>query len=172
MTWVQGEFYWRVKQGERAQVTDFEGQGQGKSQGHDDNSNDNDSDNEKRLSREQAGNEVTWSAGQTISAAAVADAFGIAPGARAALQRDTAPLAGKGFGLSKVLVIVAVVIVLVLILAQCGNDDCDNVRSTFGAASTEYQQCKRTAGSGYRGRGGSSGGGSYGGYSSGGGGHK
>ena len=65
-----------------------------------------------------------------------------------------------------------VVIVLMLILAQCGNDDCDQVRNTFGAASTEYQQCKRSSGSGYRGSGGSSGGGSYGGWSSGGGGHK
>ena len=157
VTWVQGEFYWRVKQGERAQVMDFEGQGK---------------DSDKRLSREQAGNELTWSAGQTISAALVADAFGIAPGARAALQRDAAPLAGRGVGLFKALMIFFVVIVLMLILAQCGNDDCDQVRSTFGAASTEYQQCKRSSGSGYRGSGGSSGGGSYGGWSSGGGGHK
>jgi uncharacterized membrane protein YgcG len=53
------------------------------------------------------------------------------------------------------------------VLATCSGDDCDDVRKTFGAASTEYQQCKRSSGSGYRG----SGGGSYGGYSSGGG-HK
>ena len=153
VTWVQGEFYWRVKRDERAHVTDFEGQGK---------------DRDKRLSREQAGQEVTWSAGATISAATVADAFDIAPGARAALQRDANPLAGRASGVSKGLVILVVVIVLLVILSTCSRDNCDDVRNTFGAASTEYQQCTRSSGSGVRG----SSGGSYGGYSSGGGGHK
>ena len=152
VTWVQGEFYWRVKRDERAHVTDFEGQGK---------------DRDKRLSREQAGQEVTWSAGATISAAAVADAFGIAPGARAALQRDANPLAGSSSGVSRGLIIFAVVLVLLVILVTCSRDNCDDVRDTFGAASTEYQQCKRGSGSGVRG----GSGGSYGGYSSGGG-HK
>jgi hypothetical protein len=153
VTWVQGEFYWRVKRDERAHVMDFEGQGK---------------DRDKRLSREQAGQEVTWSAGATISAATVADAFGIAPGARAALQRDVNPVAGISGGVARGLIIFAVVIVLLIILVTCSRDSCDDVRNTFGAASTEYQQCSRSSGSGVRG----GSGGSYGGYSSGGGGHK
>ena len=154
VTWVQGEFYWRVQRDEHAHVTDYEGQGK---------------DSGKRLSREQAGNEVTWSAGQTLDASDVADAFGIAAGARAALQRDVLPLAGSKSSVAKMLVIVAIVLIVVVMLSQCGRDDCSDVRRTFGAASTEFQQCQRSSGSGYRG---GVGGGSYGGYSSGGGGHK
>jgi len=153
VTWVQGEFYWRVQREERALVTDFEGQGK---------------DTDRRLSREQTGNEVTWSAGQTLNAADVADAFGIVAGSRAALQRDVLPTAGGRSGFTKGVVVFAVVVILIIVLAQCGRDDCSDVRRTFGAASTEYQQCQRSSGSGYRG---GSGGGSYGGYSSGGG-HK
>jgi hypothetical protein len=152
VTWVQGEFYWRVRRDETAHVTDYEGSGP---------------DAARRLSREQSGNEVTWSAGQTLTAAEVADAFGIAPSARAALARDVAPLAFGASGASKALIAVFVVVVLVVMLAQCGSDNCSEVRNTFGAASTEYQQCQRNAGSGAR-----TGGGSYGGWSSGSGGHK
>ena len=158
VTWVQGEFYWRVQREERAHVIDYEGQGK---------------DSALRLSREQTGNEVTWSAGQTLNAGDVADAFGIAAGSRAALQRDVLPLAGGRSGFTKGVLVLAVVVVLIIVLAQCSRGDCSDVRRTFGAASTEYQQCQRSSGSGYRGgSGGGTGGGSYGGYSSGGGGHK
>jgi uncharacterized membrane protein YgcG len=153
VTWVQGEFYWRVRQDERAQVMDFEGQGKASGQ---------------RLSREQAGNEVTWSAGQTLPAGEVADAFGITAGSRAAMERDAAPLAGAGSGVRKAIIIFVAVVVLLIIMANCNNDDCADVRRSFGAASAEYQQCQRNSGSGYRG----GSGGSYGGWSSGGGGHK
>lgn len=156
VTWVQGEFYWRVQREERAHVMDFEGQGK---------------HGNRRLSREQSGNEVTWSAGQTLDASEVADAFGIAAGARAALQRDVLPLAGRTAGVAKGALIFFAVVILVIVLAQCGGDDCSDVRRTFGAASTEYQQCQRSSGSGYRGGSARTGGGSYGGYSSGGG-HK
>lgn len=152
VTWVQGEFYWRVRRDERAHVTDYEGRG-GKPGA--------------RLSREQAGQEVTWSAGETIAASVVADAFGIAPGGRQALQRDAAPVGGGG-GLPKIIIIVVVVLILIALLSQCGGSGrCDNVRQTFGAASAEYQQCQRSSSSGSR-----TGGGSFGGWSSGSGGHK
>ena len=153
VTWVQGEFYWRVRRDERAQVTDYEGQGPHAS---------------KRLSREKTNNEVTWSAGRTLTAAEIADAFGIAPGARAAMLRDAAPLAGKGSGAGKGLMIFAAVVAAMLLLSQCGEKDCDEVKRSFGAASNEYLQCQSQAGSGYRGRSGSS----YGSGSGGGGGHK
>jgi hypothetical protein len=152
VTWVQGEFYWRVQRDERAQVTDYEGSG---------------TDSALRLSREQSGNEITWSAGETLDAATVADAFGIAPASRSALQRDAAPVSARAGGAARGLILFAVVVLVVIVLSRCGNDGCDEVRDTFGAASTEYHQCQRSAGSGVR-----SGGGSFGGWSSGGGGHK
>ncbi len=151
VTWVQGEFYWRVRRDERAHVTDYEGRG-GKPGA--------------RLSREQTGQEVTWSAGETMAASVVADAFGIKPGGRAALERDATPVS-SGIGLAKVIIIILVVIVLIAMLSQCGGDRCDSVRQTFGPASAEYQQCQRSATSSSR-----TSGGSFGGWSSGGGGHK
>ena len=151
VTWVQGEFYWRVQRDERAHVTDYEGHG-GKPGA--------------RLSREQTGQEVTWSAGETMAASVVADAFGIKPAGRPALQRDATPL-GSGSSVAKVIIIILVVFFLIAILSQCGGDRCDSVRQTFGAASAEYQQCQRSSTSSSR-----TSGGSYGGWSSGGGNHK
>lgn len=148
VTWVQGEFYWRVPRDERAQVTDYEGSG---------------SAARKRLSREQTAGEVSWSAGETLPAATVADAFGLA---RSALPGDVLPTAFKSSGVPKALIVFLVVMFAVIVLSQCGDDGCDEVRNTFGAASAEYQQCARNRGSGTR-----TGGGSYGGWSSGGG-HK
>ena len=154
ITWVQGEFYWRVKRDERAHVIDYEGIG---------------AHSKARLSREQAGNEVTWSAGETLAAATVADAFGIAAGSRAAMQRDVAPVNFGASGATKALLIFFLVVVLMIMLTQCNSsNDCADVRSTFGEASTEYQQCQRNRSSG----GTRTGGGSYGGWSSGSGGHK
>jgi Domain of unknown function (DUF4178) len=157
VTWVQGEFYWRVKAGERALVTDYEGQGGASG---------------RRLSREQVGNEVTWSAGKTMAAAEVAAAFGIAPAGHAALQRDVAPFS-SGSGVRTAMILLIVVVVVIVLLSQCSSDSCAEVKQTFGAASAEYQQCSRASGSGGRiGSSGGSYGGSYGGYSSGSGGHK
>jgi ribosomal protein S27AE len=159
VTWVLGEFYWPVRQGERALVTDYVGRGGAST---------------KRLSREQTGNEVTWSAGEAISAATVADAFAISPKTRPALARDvTASAIGSGAmgGIAKALIILAVIVVLMSVLSTCSKDDCDEVRQTFGDTSNEYQQCQRS-----RATGGNGGvrinGGSYGGWSSGSGGHK
>ena len=154
VTWVQGEFYWRVQRDERARVTDFEGSGSAAA---------------RRLSREKTRSEVTWSAGQTLAAATVADAFAIAPDARAALQRDVAPTSFKAAGVPKALLIFVAVLGVVMLLSMCSGDECDQIKTTFGAASTEYQQCARNRGAGSSGR---VVGGSYGGWSSGGGGHK
>ena len=159
VSWVQGEFYWRVQRDERARVTDYEGSG---------------AQSARRLSREQTPAEVTWSAGETLPAATVMDAFDIAPAARAALERDVAPVSVSGSGVGKAVLILLVVLVVVIALSQCGSrDECKQVKSTFGAASTEYKQCRANSGSGVRpGATGGNYGGSYGGWSSGGGGHK
>jgi Domain of unknown function (DUF4178) len=162
VTWVLGEFYWRVKRDERALVTDYDGPRGAK------------------LSREQASTgkakeaEVVWSLGQAIDAATVAGAFRIAPDARASLSRDAGPLSGLSTaragtgGLSQGLIILVVVVAVILLMSRCSGDDCDDTRATFGQASAEYQQCVRNQRSGgFR-----SAGGAFGGFSSGGGGHK
>jgi hypothetical protein len=158
VTWVQGEFYWRVRREERAHVDDYVGSGAASNQ---------------RLSREETrsggGQEVTWSAGETMSAAEVADGFALPPAQRAALSRDVAPVSGSsgGKGLSwKAVVLLILVVIIVSALAECSGDRCDDVRASFGTDSAEYQQCVASRGSGSR-----TGGGSFGGYSSGGG-HK
>ncbi|MFO1341021.1 MAG: DUF4178 domain-containing protein [Burkholderiaceae bacterium] len=157
VTWVQGEFYWRVQRDERADVTDYDGPRGAK------------------LSREQTGSEVVWSMGQAIDASTVASAFRIAPAGRASFSRDSGPLSGLstgsktgGSGLSQGVVVLIVVILVVIAMSRCGSDDCDEVKANFGEASSEYQQCRRNHSSGgFR-----TGGGSFGGFSSGGGGHK
>jgi hypothetical protein len=146
-TWVQGEFYWRVRREERAAVSDYHA-------------------GRKRLSREATDNEVTWSAGETIDAAVLAKAFGV-PIASSPTLTDIAPLlTGQASQGTKKLLWILLAVALLAVLVDACSDDCDDVRSTFGASSAEYQQCKRSGGSGVR-----IGGGSYGGYSSGGG-HK
>jgi len=155
VTWVQGEFYWRLRREERALVTDYDAQ-------------------RKRLSREQTGQEVTWSAGEAIDAAVVGKAFGVPIASQPGFPRDmsvlTSALGNAGNisakGTSWIVWAVIALFVLMFILDSC-SDDCGDVKSTFGANSAEYQQCKRGGGSGVRG----GSGGSYGGYS-GGGGHK
>jgi hypothetical protein len=155
VTWVQGEFYWRVQRDELAAVLDYEGTG---------------ADAARRLSQESSASEVTWSAGAVLAAAEVARAFGLAGQDAAAVARDVGPVSFGGAAAARTLVIVIVaVVVLVLLLSQCSRDDCAEVKDTFGAASQEYRQCR--GGGGVR-TGIATGGGSYGGWSSGGGGHK
>lgn len=149
VTWVQGEFYWRVQRDEQARVDDYVGLGAAAN---------------RRLSREATDAEVTWSAGQTMAAGEVARAFGLAEAAP--LQRDVLPALAAG-GLSKTLLIIVAIVVLMVLVSRCSNSDCSDALNTFGAASAEYQQCLRTRGSG-----GHVGGGAFGGWSSGGGGHK
>ena len=156
VTWVQGEFYWRVKREERAEVTDYDGPRGAK------------------LSRESTAGEVVWSLGQAIEAATVASAFRIAPAARAGFSRDAGPRSGLatgksgGSGISQGVIILIVVIVVIVLMSRCSGDDCDEIKASFGESSNEYQQCRRNQSSG----GLRSSGGSFGGFSSGGGGHK
>jgi len=155
VTWVLGEFYWRVRRDEVARVTDYVGTGAA---------------SQRRLSSERTASELTWSEGAVLDAQAIARAFRVAPAAAPALQRGASgsPPALDS-GLLKVMLIVGVVL-LVLMIGFCSSrdNDCGEIKATFGEASNEYQQCLRRSGSGTGFR---TGGGSYGGYSSGGG-HK
>ncbi len=151
ITYVLGEFYWKLERGERTANVDY-------------------ASGAKRLNREQAGSEVTWSAGQTMDANTIAAAFKLPEARRAAIQRDASPLSGGGgSSIPKNLIIaIVVIVILVMMLKDCSRDDCEPLRATFGEASNEYQQCRRS-GSGSSGR---TSGGSFGGGFGGGGGHK
>jgi DNA-directed RNA polymerase subunit RPC12/RpoP len=156
VTQVLGELYWKLAEGDVAEVTDYQGLMQPR----------------QRLSRERSGREITWSAGETLDVALLARAFGL-PAERFG-SADTTPLsasvqdlgqAWKGAS-SKVVWIFVAVVILLMVLDSC-SDECDEVRTTFGEASAEYRECRRSA----SGSGSSTRGGSYGGWSSGGG-HK
>lgn len=155
-TYVLGEFYWKLERDAKTYNTDYIGTG---------------AFSARRINRERTGSgetqEITWSAGETLSADAVLKAFKLAPEKRVALQRDATPGSGNAAGLlAKVFFWVFVVVVL-LIMFRCDGDsrDCSQVRATYGEASAEYQNCLRSARSG-GGRigGGSWGGGSFGGH--------
>ncbi len=160
VTFVLGEFYWRLSKDQRTANTDYQGTGSAQA---------------KKLNRERTRGdgteEVVWSAGEALTADAVVAAFRLPPALKAALQRDASPTAFKGGLLAKVFLWIFIAIV-VLLLFRCDDDDrggdCNQIRSTFGEASQEFQSClnNRRSGGGYR-----SGGGAFGGFSSGGG-HK
>jgi hypothetical protein len=161
VTYVLGEFYWQVTQGQRTFNTDYQGSGTAAA---------------RRLNREQTGSgdtqEVVWSAGETLAADTVLKAFRLAPDKSAALQRDALPTALGGGSLLAKIFFWAFVVIVVLMLFRCssggGSQNCNDVRNTFGAASSEYQNCLNSNRSGgyYGGAGGA-----FGGFSTGGG-HK
>ncbi|MBQ0961933.1 DUF4178 domain-containing protein [Ideonella sp. 4Y11] len=152
-TWVLGEFYWQVRQGESLEVTDYR-----------------ERDGEGVLASEQSDTELVWSAGRRLPNAEVNSAFGLVGAApSAAAASASRPVAAQSLGsrISHGLIVMVVVIVVMLLLARCDGSDsaCDAQRQTFGESSAEYQQCLRNQRSG---GGFSSGGSSFGGYSSGG----
>lgn len=152
---VLGEFYWQVRRGEQVAVTEFFGNGPAR---------------QRRLSRERGADEVVWSAGEALTAEAVADGFGLPPARRVALRRGGSVLAMLSQGAPPALrpsTIITLVLILlfVMLVVRCSDDDCQALRDNFGASSAEYRECLRN------GRVSGSSGGSWGGYSSGGG-HK
>lgn len=154
ITYVLGEFYWKLERGQRTFNTDYQG-----SRG-------------KRLNRERTGEgpdaEVVWSAGDAIEADKLLRAFQLAPARAAALRRDVQPVAGRGGGALAAVAVFLLVLVFVFAMVRCSRDDCGEYKRLYGAASNEYQQCARAGGvGGARGTGGS-----FGGFSTGGGGHK
>ena len=167
VTFVLGEFYWQVRQNQRTFNTDYQGTGSAAA---------------KRLNREQTGSsrgdevqeEVVWSGGEALAADTVMKAFRLTPEKSAALQRDALPTSFNGSSLLAKIVFGVLILIVVLMLFRCGSSgdgarNCDDARATFGAASTEYQNCLSSdrRGGGYYG----GFGGAYGGFSSGGG-HK
>ena len=161
ITWVLGEFYWQLARDQRTDNTDYQGTGAASA---------------RRLNRERTQGdgtqEVVWSAGETLGADAVMSAFRLGPEQRAGLQRDALPTAFSKSSLLAKILFWGFIGFVVLLLFRCddggGAVDCSETLSTYGQASTEYQNClnSQRSGSGHR-----SGGGAFGGFSTGGG-HK
>lgn len=144
VTYVLGEFYWRLAKGEKTRNTDYAA-------------------GDKRLNREQSGGEVTWSAGGALDAALVAKAFGLGTTEALAMRRDATPTSG-GRGLRFWLIVLVLGLLLMFMISRCSRDDCEPLRQSFGEASNEYQQCVRNRATGSS----RTSGGSFGGFSSGG----
>jgi hypothetical protein len=151
-THVLGEFYWRVQKDDVADVTDYDG-------------------GAMLMSREQTGEEITWSQGRKLPASAVINAFRLQSSA-AALARDATPGSGTSL-IKRIMIALIIILVIILLVRACSHDDCDSYKNTYGASSTEYAQCLNSHGGGriYPSGGGFFGGGSFGGSGSGGG-HK
>ncbi len=152
-TYVMGEFYWQLKRGERTLNTDY-------------------ANGKLRLNREQAGREVTWSAGQTLDGSVVAVAFKVPGAAASGSAAEASPFSAGASSFRHRLVLALIIgFILFIIFRSCSSSPCDELRNTFGASSNEYQQClnsNRSGGGVWIPR---TGGGSFGGYGSGGG-HK
>jgi hypothetical protein len=165
VTYVLGEFYWRLEREQRTANTDYTGLG---------------SVGKKRLNRERTGSgdtqEVVWSAGESLTADEVMKAFRLADDKKAAFKRDASPTSSNAAGLLAKVFFWAFFVIVALAMFKCDGDDggsnnlvnCEDTRNTFGDASQEYQSCLNSQRSGSRG---GTSGGSFGGFSSGGG-HK
>ncbi len=158
VTYVLGEFYWRLEREQRTFNTDYRGTG---------------SFGSRQLNRERTGagdaQEIVWSAGEAMTSDAVMKAFKLSPDTAQALRRDAAPIAADGASLLAKLFFFALIAVFALLLFKCdsSSDDCAALRSAYGEASNEYRNCVANQRGGAR-----TSGGSWGGFSSGGGGHK
>lgn len=157
VSFVLGEFYWKVERGLRTEHSDYQGTGTASS---------------RKLNRERTKSaqveEVTWSLGEVVPAERIAEAFRLPPDVKASLARDASPNSLSVKGWKSQLVLALVVLFVVMSMWRCTDDsgpDCNQVRNTFGEASQEYQSClnQRRSGGGFR-----TGGGSFGGFSSGG----
>ncbi len=158
VTYVLGEFYWRLEREQRTFNTDYRGTGKFGS---------------RQLNRERTGHsdaqEIVWSAGEAMSSDTVLKAFKLSADKAQALRRDATPFTADKTSLRVKLFVGALFAVFVFMLFRCDSDsdNCTALRTSYGEASNEYRNCLASQRSSSR-----VGGGSWGGYSSGGGGHK
>jgi hypothetical protein len=159
ITYVLGEFYWKLERDQRTFNTDYRGTG---------------SFGNRQLNRERTqgsgaerSEEIVWSAGEAIGAESVRKAFRLPEDQAAALRRDVSPTSGNAASLLAKLFFWGFLVVVLLMLFRCDSSgpDCEPLRSTYGEASAEYRNCLASQ------RSSRTSGGSFGGYSSGGG-HK
>jgi hypothetical protein len=102
--YVEGEFYWKVQQGQRTRNFDYAGTG---------------SASRRRLSQERSEAEVVWSQGGPIPAQVIGEAFRLSLQERAAMRPDVSPVSrGSSFSLSTVLWVV-LILVVIIVLSEC-----------------------------------------------------
>jgi len=157
VTYVLGEFYWRVEAQQTTAHEDFAAEADGR---------------ERLLSCERTPRETTWSAGERVEAGLVARAFRLDEAAAARLRPAGPPPVAQALrgGLSTWPVLLLLLVVVMVMLAMCSRDECSGSARAFGRDSAEYRACRNRIAAGTGAYWGS--GGSWGGYSSGGGGHK
>lgn len=108
VTYVLGEFYWKVKKGETVDAMDFIGPGGAV------------------VSRERAGDEVAWSLCSPVPWPQIAQAFSLpdsGAGSQFSAPQGSSDLSTDGTGndTSTVVIIVVIIIVIVLLLILCGS---------------------------------------------------
>ena len=162
ITYVLGEFYWRLTRDQRTANTDYAGHRRGSREAAEPRAD---------RGRGHAGGRLVGRRGARRRRRASPPSGSATTSAR---RCSATPLPTSFSGASRLAKIIfwGFLLFVVLVLFRCGDDDgkrdCTQVRNTFGEASQEYQSClnSQRSGGGYR-----SGGGSFGGFSSGGG-HK
>ena len=162
VTYVLGEFYWRLTRDQRTANTDYAGTGAAASEAHEPRARPRARARRRSSGRPARRSPPTPSSPPSGSATTSARRCSATP---LPTSFSTASRFAK-------IIFWGFLLFVVLVLFRCGDDsgkgDCTQVRNTFGEASQEYQSClnSQRSGGGYR-----SGGGAFGGFSSGGG-HK
>lgn len=108
VTYVEGEYYWKVDKNQQLAVEDFHGVGTGY---------------RERLSSERSAHEVVWSWGRILPATLVARAFAVSLPEKLAIG-DVTPTSGSDVSLGQV-VLWAAVIAFFLVARSCECDDDD-----------------------------------------------
>jgi hypothetical protein len=155
VTYVLGEFYWRVEKHQRTHHVDYLGTGAASGW---------------QLNEESTANEVTWSAGAPLDPHAVAAAFGLPEASREALVQASGGPPDVGAALGRWAGLLILIVIVLVLIAMCSHDPCQFEKDHYGPSSNEYRLCRAQSNSGSSW--GTGYGGSYGGYSSGGGSHK
>lgn len=106
VTYVLGEFYWKVRKGESVDAMDFMGDGG------------------LILSRERAGDEVAWSLGSPVPWPQIAQALSLpldGAGSQLAVPQGGGVSTGEESTSSTVVTIVVIIVIIVVLLVLCGS---------------------------------------------------
>ena len=114
-TYVLGEFYWQVTRGQKTFNRDF-------------------ASAKGLLAMEQSASEITWSSGDKLASATVAQAFGMTNQADLLQRDDPGPfVAAKGLGMGTVVLLVFLLIVVVALMGNCSGSSGGAYRSSGGS---------------------------------------
>ena len=108
VTYVLGEFYWKVRKGETVDAMDFLGDGG------------------TVLSRERAGDEVAWSLGAPVAWAQIAQSFGLpadGAGSQLVAPSGSATDTTTTSTVITIIVIIVIIVVLLILCGSCGDED-------------------------------------------------